>query len=72
MEDDRGHTLMHHFAQANPRGRDQDSVPALLRRVADTIDTIDQIEVMDLVLHNEITAEGDWYDIVVYYLLPGD
>lgn len=57
----------HHFAQANPAGQGQGDVPALLRRVADTIDELGEIEILDLVLHSEITADGAWPSIMVYY-----
>jgi hypothetical protein len=56
-----------HFAQANPRGRGQDDVPALLRRVADTIAGLGGVRVGDLVMHNEVTADGMWPSITVYY-----
>lgn len=44
--------------------------PELLRRVADTIEGLGEIRIMDLVMHNEITAEGDWPSIIVYYKTP--
>lgn len=57
-----------HFAQSNPRGPGQDNVPALLRRVADTIDEFGDVEVGDLILHSEITPDGErWPSITVYY-----
>lgn len=56
-----------HFSQSNPRGPGQDDVPALLRRVAETIAGLGDAWVTDLVMHNEITAEGNWPAIVVYY-----
>lgn len=57
-----------HFSQANPRGAGQDNVPALLRRVADTIDSFGDIEVGDLILHSDITPEGEMRpSITVYY-----
>jgi len=55
------------FSQANPQGPGQDDVPALLRRVADTLEKLGPIEVVDLVLHNEVTEHGDWYDLAVYF-----
>lgn len=67
-----GDWMIHHFSQANPKGDGQDDVPALLRRIADTLDDIPGAEVFDLVLHNQITADGDWYDVTVYYALPTD
>jgi hypothetical protein len=57
-----------HFSQSNPQGAGQDNVPALLRRVADTIDEFGDIDVSDLILHPEITSDGeDWPSITVYY-----
>jgi hypothetical protein len=56
-----------HFSQANPAGRGQGDVPSLLRRVADTIEGLGPVEVQDLVLHNEVTAEGLWPSLTVYF-----
>lgn len=58
---------MFHFSQANPRGDGQDDVAALLRSVADTVDELGEVTVADLVLHSEMTAEGPWPSITVYY-----
>lgn len=58
---------MHHFAQANPKGPGQDNVPDLLRRVADSITELGDVQVYDLVLHTEITDGGSWPSITVYY-----
>ena len=38
-----------HFSQSNPRGAGEGNVPALLRRVADTLEGLGPAEVMDLV-----------------------
>lgn len=56
-----------HFSQANPRGRGQDHVARLLRRVARTIDELGDVRVVDLVMHNEVTEDGNWPSITVYY-----
>jgi hypothetical protein len=57
-----------HFSQANPEGVGQDNVPALLRRVADTIDELGDVGISDLILHSEITSDGEnWPSITVYY-----
>jgi len=56
-----------HFSQSNPAGPGQDDVPSLLRRVADSIDELGRVWVQDLVLHNEVTADGDWYSVTVYF-----
>lgn len=56
-----------HFSQANPKGPGQGDVPALLRRVADSIDELGSIEVQDLVLHNEVNEDGLWASLTVYF-----
>jgi hypothetical protein len=56
-----------HFSQANPVGKGQGDVPALLRRVADSIDALGEIEVQDLVMHTEVTENGDWHSLTVYF-----
>jgi hypothetical protein len=56
-----------HFSQANPRGRGQGNVPRLLRRVANTLAILGEIEVQDLVMHTEITPDGAWPSVTVYY-----
>ncbi|GAB3148117.1 hypothetical protein GCM10027290_32360 [Micromonospora sonneratiae] len=56
-----------HLSQANPAGQGQDNVPALLRRLADTLEAIGPIEVQDVVFHNEVTADGDWWSATVYF-----
>ena len=58
---------MEHFSQANPVGKGQGDVPALLRRVADSIDALGEVEVQDLVMHTEITEDGDWPSLTVYF-----
>ncbi|MGC3862247.1 hypothetical protein ACPSM1_18885 [Micromonospora chersina] len=59
-----------HFSQANPARPGQDSLPALLRRIADSIDQRPGIEVQDVILHSEITADGDWWSATVYFHEP--
>jgi hypothetical protein len=56
-----------HFSQANPQGPGQDDVPALLRRVADSIEQLGPVDVQDIVFHDEITADGEWYSMTVYF-----
>ncbi|MER5326401.1 hypothetical protein [Streptosporangium roseum] len=58
---------MHHFSQANPKGPGQSDVPALLRRVADTIEDLGHVEVHDVIMHNEITEGEDWPNLTVYF-----
>lgn len=56
-----------HFSQSNPAGPGQADVPNLLRTVASSIEDLGPITVADLILHNEITADGNWPSITVYY-----
>ncbi|MDA0160473.1 hypothetical protein OM076_09360 [Solirubrobacter ginsenosidimutans] len=65
--DPRDQWSVFHFSQANPEGDGQDDVPALLRRVADTIEGRGAIDVMDITFEKEITAEGPWPSLTVYY-----
>jgi hypothetical protein len=58
---------MEHFSQGNPYGPGMDDVPALLRRVADTIEDLGAVSVSDLVMHTEITGEGYWPSLIVYF-----
>lgn len=56
-----------HFSQSNPADDSRGDIAALLRAVADSIASLGDVVVQDLVLHNEITAEGPWPSITVYY-----
>jgi hypothetical protein len=66
MSDQRSWTV-EHFSQANPVGEGQGDVPALLRRVADSIDALGEVEVQDLVLHTEVAESGAWPSLTVYF-----
>ena len=59
-----------HFSQANPAGDGQDDVPALLRRVADSVVALGEVRVMDIVFHTETKADGNWHSMTVYYVRP--
>jgi hypothetical protein len=56
-----------HFAQSNPRGPGQGDVPALLRRVADSIEDLGDVTVKDITFHAEPTAAEDDLTMTVYY-----
>lgn len=47
-----------HFSQANPKGPGCDSVPALLRRLADSIEALGPVEIQDVVIQSERTEFG--------------
>ena len=56
-----------HFSQANPVGRGQGNVASLLRRVATSLEKIGPVEVQDLILHTEVTADGPHHSLTVYF-----
>jgi hypothetical protein len=59
-----------HFGRFNPEGEGQGDVAALLRRVADAIEELGEIDILDLVFHSETTADEDRVSITVYYYRP--
>ena len=69
MEDDQRPQswTIRHFSQANPLGPGQDDVPALLRRVADTIEALGPVRVQDVTFGTEATEDGPWHDLTVYF-----
>lgn len=64
------HWPVRHFSQANPLGPGCDSMPALLRKLADSIEALGQVEVQDVVLEGEMTEFGVWRSGTVYFHLP--
>jgi hypothetical protein len=56
-----------HFSQSNPKGEGQGDVTALLRRVADTLDGMGDVDVQDITFHTEVTDGGDDLTMTVYY-----
>ncbi len=56
-----------HFSQANPLGPGQDDVASLLRRVAVSLEKIGPVEVQDLLLHTDVTADGPHHSLTVYF-----
>jgi adenylate kinase len=55
------------LVQANPKGPGQGDVPALLRRVADTLGELGAVEITDLTMENQPTEDGPWYSVNVYF-----
>ncbi|MFF8812309.1 hypothetical protein [Streptomyces pactum] len=66
------HRTVRHFSLANPAGPGCDSVPALLRRLADAIEALGPAEIQDVVIESEMTEHGPWRSGTVYFHLPGD
>ncbi|MET8824772.1 hypothetical protein ABZX40_17880 [Streptomyces sp. NPDC004610] len=72
MVDSSKHWTVRHFSQANPAGPGCDSVPALLRRLADSVEALGPGEVQDVVIASEMTEHGPWWSGTVYFHVPGD
>jgi uncharacterized protein involved in high-affinity Fe2+ transport len=56
-----------HFSQANPKGGGQGDVPALLRRVADSIEELGSVDVQDVTFGTDVTEDGPWHSMTVYF-----
>ncbi|MEM7091448.1 MAG: hypothetical protein AAF567_00490 [Actinomycetota bacterium] len=57
-----------HIRLSNPAGPGAPEVPRLLRAVADLLERIgDDIEVLDLALHQDDHADGVWTAMNIYY-----
>ena len=56
-----------HFSQSNPADAGQGDVAALLRRVAESIDKLGDIQVADITFHSEVTGGEDDLTMTVYY-----
>jgi adenylate kinase len=54
------------LVQANPKGPGQGDVPALLRRVADSLAKLGPVDVTGLALQSRPTEDGPWYSVTVY------
>jgi hypothetical protein len=59
------------FTQGNPEGPGYTDVPALLRRVADSIEELPGAEVQDVVFHSLVTSDSEELHITVYFH-PGE
>jgi hypothetical protein len=61
-----------HFSQTNPVGPGRDDVPALLRRIADTVQELGPVEVQDIVFHRDLDEDGEWCPLMTVYFHPQD
>jgi hypothetical protein len=57
------------WSLGNPRGKHASNLPMLLRRVADQMehDGMKPMEILDLSVHQEMTAKGPWWSVTVYW-----
>jgi len=55
------------FSRSNPAGDGQGDVAALLRRIADTIESLGDVDVRDITFCSEVTGAEDDLTMTVYY-----
>lgn len=67
MNDDRDIGSALTFSQSNPSGAGQGDVSALLHRVADTIESLGDVQVQDITFVSRVTANEDDLTMTVYY-----
>ena len=63
---------MNHFSQANGSGLGQGHVPALLKKVADSIEGLGDVIVEDITFRSEPTADERDISMTVYYHDPSE
>lgn len=56
-----------HIKVSNPAGPGHQDVPRLLRAVADMIERIGDVRVLDLVLQEDKYRDGPWTAMNIYY-----
>lgn len=58
-----------HFSLSNPQGAGESDLPLLLRRIADEIEARDIAarDILDLTIHCEITENGPWWAVTLYW-----
>lgn len=58
---------INHFSQSNPTGIGQGDVPALLRRVADSIEELGDVQVEDISFASAVADPEDDLRMTVYF-----
>lgn len=69
--DDRDQWPVFHFSISNIEGPGQGDVVALLRRGADALDALGDVQVLDLTFHSGVTDGEDDLTLTVYYERAG-
>ena len=65
---DNGTWTIQHFSQSNRKGPGQGDVAALLRRIADTIEELDPVQIQDIVFHSQVDDDFEpWPSMTVYF-----
>jgi hypothetical protein len=65
--DPRDKWTVFHFSLSNPSGPDQGDVSRLLRRVADHLDALGDVQVSDITFSSEPTDTEDDLTVTIYY-----
>jgi hypothetical protein len=65
--DPRDEWTIFHFSLSNPTGPGQGDVAKLLRRAADHLDDLGDVQVADITFSSEPTAEEDDLSLTIYY-----
>lgn len=58
---------INHFSQSNPSGAGQGNVPALLRRVVDSIEELGDVQVADITFSSSVCDDEDDLTVTVYF-----
>jgi hypothetical protein len=64
---DVGEWTIFHFSRSNPAGPGQGDVPALLRRVAESLEELGDVDVEDVTFSSQVTSAEDDVTMTVYY-----
>ncbi len=67
MTDPRDPWRSFRFSHSNPEGPGQGDVAALLRRVADAVENLGDVQVHDITFASEVTGGEDDLTMTVYY-----
>jgi hypothetical protein len=67
MADDLDKWTSWHLSQSNPTGPGEGDVAALLRRVADSVDALGDVQVQDITFHSQVANGEDDLSMTVYY-----
>ena len=65
--DPRDKWTIYHFSLSNPTGPEQGDVPRLLRRAADHLEELGDVQVGDITFSSEPTAGEDDLNLTIYY-----
>jgi hypothetical protein len=65
--DPRDEWKIFHFSLSNPSGPEQGDVSRLLRRLADHLDELGDVQINDITFNSQPTADEDDLTFTIYY-----